>query len=898
VDALGGHKGRRYETNMFGEFGRRLLMLLRRRRFDADLKEEMRLHRELREQEEIERGLPPKEAHFAAQRRFGNDLLLREKSRDMWGWNWLETLLQDVRYGLRQLRRNPGFALAAVLTLAMGIGTTTALFTVVHSVLLKPLPFKDPARLLRLYEHSSDDKFAYNNNAAGIFAEWKKQSHSFSDLAIMGGGRYNLSSAGGQLPEKVDAAAFSWNLLPTLGVEPALGRNFTAADDQPSAPATVVLSWGLWQRRLGGDPSILGQSIHLDGKSYVVLGVMPAWFAYPDHTTQLWTPVYHEESPKEMEAIDSHDFSAIGRMKSGVSAAEATAELTVITRRLHDAHPDDAFVSKGAESRPLLEDLVGDLKTPLYVLLGATACLLLIACLNVAGLLVARGVVRRRESAVRAALGGSRWRLLRGHLTETLILSAAGAAGGLLLAYAMIRWFVVARPDVSRVEAIHMDGVVVAFVAVLIFASALFAGVASSISVRGEQILSSLQESSRAHSAGEGPVRLRKWLLATEVGLTVVLLVGAGLLLKSYARLRFVNLGCATDGVLTLRFSLPGAKYRLPVQRASFYDGLLERMRAFPGVQGAGLVRSVPGDGYPGDNGFAIAEHPPLPAGKVQYCIVQWADPGYFAALGIPLLRGQLFDEKLQAGKPHQVIINQAFVRQYFPGEEPIGKHLISMGHQTFTIVGVVGDTRSELAQPPLPIMFYPIGAPFDEGNLPNYAMLAVRSRHDVLKLALPIQRIFAQLDPELAVADVLTMDQLMNKLTLDASFDMSLLVAFAALSLALAAVGLFGVLSYIVAQRTHEIAIRMALGAQQGDVLRMVVRQGMVPALIGMGLGIAAAFGLTRLLSSLLYGVRPDDPVTFTLVLLILTGVALVATYIPARRATKIDPMVALRYE
>jgi putative ABC transport system permease protein len=882
----------------FRELGRRFLMLLRRRQFDADLDEEMRLHREHREQEEIGAGLTPEEAHYAVSKRFGNPLVLREESRDVWGWNWLENLLQDIRFGLRQLRRNPGFTAAAVLTLAMGIGTTTALFTVVHSVLLEPLPFKDPARLLRLYEHSSDDKFPYNANAAGVFAEWKKQSRGFSDLALLRDGRYNLSSAGGQLPEKVSAAECSWNLFPTLGVEPALGRNFTAADDRPSATPTVILSWGLWKRRFGGDPSVLGQSIHLDAKSYVMLGVMPAWFAFPDHATQLWTAVYHEESPQEMEAPDSHDFAALGRLKPGVSAAEATAELTVIVRRLHDARPDDAFISKAAESRPLLEDMVGDIKTPLYVLLGATACLLLIACLNVAGLLVARGVARRRESAVRAALGGSRWRLLGAHLTETSLLSATGAAGGLLLAYAMIKWFVTSRPDVSRVEAVHMDGVVVGFVAVLIFACALFAGVASSISIRGEQILNSLQESSRSHSAGEAPVRLRKWLLALEVGLTVVLLVGAGLLLKSYARLRFVNLGCATDGVLTLQFSLPEAKYRQAVQRASFYDALLERVRALPGVQRAGLVRSVPGRGYPGDNGFAIAEHPPLPAGQAQYSIVQWADPGYFAALGIPLLRGQTFDEKQRAGKPYEVIINESFVRQYFPGEEPIGKHLISMGHQPFTIIGVVGNTRSELAQPPLPIMYFPISAPFDEGNVPNYAMLVLRSSHDVAKLALPIQRVFAQLDPDLAVSNILTMDQLLGKITLDASFNMTLLVALAGLSLALAAVGLFGVLSYIVAQRTHEIAIRMALGAQRGDVLRMVVHQGMVPALIGMGMGIVGALGVTRLLSSLLYGVEPHDPLTFASVLLILTGVALSATYIPARRATKVDPMVALRYE
>jgi putative ABC transport system permease protein len=625
---------------------------------------------------------------------------------------------------------------------------------------------------------------------------------------------------------------------------------------------------------------------------------MPAWFAYPDHSTQLWTPIYHEESAEEMQAPDSHDFHALGRLKPGVSETEATAELSVIVRRLHDQRLDDPFISKAAHSRPLLEDMVGDIKTPLYVLLAATGCLLLIACLNVAGLLVARGVGRRRESAIRAALGGGRWRLLAGHLTESLLLSAAGAAVGLLLAYALIQWFVAARPDMSRVEAIYMDGMVVAFVVGLILACALFAGVASSISIRGHQILTSIQESSRSHSAGEAPVRLRKWLLSLEVGLTVVLLIGAGLLLKSYTRLRSVNPGCATNGVLTMQFSLPEAKYPQPVQRADFYSALLERVRSLPGAQRAGLVRAMPGQGYPGDSGFAIAEHPPLPLGRSQYAIVQWADPGYFAALGIPLLRGQTFDEKQQPGKPHEVIVSESFARQYFPGEDPIDKHLLTMGHRPFTIVGVVGDTRFDVASPAQPIMYFPIYAVLYGSNVPDYATLAVRSSHDVTSLALPIQRVFQQLDPDLAVSHILTMDQLIGKSTLDASFDTALLLAFAGLSLALAAVGLFGVLSYIVVQRTHEIAIRMALGAQKSDVLRMVVRQGMIPALIGMGMGIVGALGVTRLLASLLYGVAPKDPLTFVSVLLLLAAVALAATYIPARRATKVDPMVALRYE
>lgn len=816
----------------------------------------------------------------------------------MWRWNAVETLWQDLRFGLRTLYKDSGFTVVAMITLALGIGATTALFTVVRSVLLRPLPFKDPARLVRLYEHSPDDKFPYNSVAGGVFAEWRKQSHGFSDLAIVStDARYNLSGAGGQLAEKVSAAECSWNTFPTLGVEPALGRNFTAEDDRPSAAPSVILSWGLWKRRFGGDPSILNQTIHLDAKSYTVLGVMPAWFAYPDQSTQLWTPIYHEAPAEEMQAPDSHDFVAIGRLKSGMSETEATAELSVIVRRMHDQHLDDPFISNSANSRPLLEDVVGDIKTPLYILLAATGCLLLIACLNVTSLLVARGVARRREFAIRAALGGSRWRLLAGHLTESFLLSAAGAAAGLMLAYAMIQWFVATRPDMSRVEAIHMDGMVVAFVLGLILACAIFAGATSSLSIRGNPALSSIRDSSRSHSAGTARVRLRQCLLSLEVGLAVVLLIAAGLLLKSYARLRSVDLGCATQNVLTLHLGLPETKYSQAAQGVNFFDALLERVRSLPGIQGAGVVRVVPGEGYGGDSGFAIAEHPPLPLGKMAYAIVRWADPGYFAALGIPLLRGQTFDDNRRPEKTHEAIISQAFVRQYFPGEDPIGKHLVTIGRQSFTIVGVVGDTRFHVANPVQPIMYFPI-VPLYGGKVPNYATLAVRSSFDVTSLALPIQRVVQELDPELAVSDILTMDQVIGKSTLEHRFEATLLVAFAVLSLALAAVGLFGVLSYIVAQRTQEIGIRVALGAQKSDVLRLVVGQGMMPASIGMGLGIIAALGITRLLSSLLYGVKPTDPLTFASVLLILAGVAALATYLPARRAAKVDPMVALRYE
>jgi predicted permease len=876
-----------------------LRALFQKNRAEREMDDELRFHLEKQMEQNVTRGMSTKEARDAALRQFGNVGVVKEECRDSWGIRFANELSQDLRYGLRQLRRNPGFTVVAVLTLALGIGATTALFTVVQSVLLKPLPYKDPAQLLRLYERSADERFPYNYSAGGVFAEWKKQSHGFSSMALVSpGAGYSLAGTGGQLPEKVHAAECTSNLFSTLGVEPALGRTFTAAEDQPSASATAVLSWGLWQRRFGGDLSILNRTINLDAKPYTVIGVMPAWFAYPDESAQLWTPIYHEEPAQEIQAIDSHDYLAIGRLKDGVTPAEATAELSVIVQRLRNQHLDDPFVSVGANSRPLLEDMVGNVKTPLYVLLAATACLLLIACLNVASLQVARSEARRKELAIRAALGGSRWRLFSGHLAESLLLSGGGGLAGLLMANALVTAFVATRADISRIQAIRMDGVVAAFVVGLVFACAIFACLASSLSVKNGRILPALQESSRSQSAGHGRVRLRKWLLSIEVALTVVLLIGAGLLLKGYQRLRSSDLGCITKNMLTMRFNLTEARYSHAAGRVNFYESLLRRVREMPGVKAAGLVRVVPGQGYGGDTGFTIAGHPQLPVGKGQTAIVRWADPGYFAAMGIPLLRGRTFDESQRLQNARQVIISQSFARQYFPSEDPIGKDLLALGQHPLEIVAVVGDTRFNLAKPAQPMMYFPILAALYSDSVEPSATLAVRSSLDVTSLALPVQRVFQQLDPELAVSDILTMNQVIDKSSFDANFDATLLLAFAVLSLTLACVGLFGVVSYIVAQRTHEIGIRVALGAHKCHVLRLIIGQGMMPTLVGLAIGTAAALALTRLLSSLLYGVTPTDPLTFISVSLILVAVALAACYIPARRAAKVDPMVALRYE
>jgi putative ABC transport system permease protein len=874
----------------------KITMLFKRGPAAARLDDELRFHLDRQIAENIAAGMSAEEARFAALRSFGNPALLREQARATWSWTWLELLLRDVLYATRTLTRTPGFAIIAALVMALGIGANVAMFTIVRSVLFKPLPFKDPERLVRLYEHTSDD-FPFNQNAGGVFAEWKKQSKSFSDLALTGYAGYNLSGYGEQLPEGVRAATFSANFLPMLGVQPALGRGFTDDEDKPSANPTVLLSWGLWKRRFSGNPSILNQTVLLDAKPYTVIGVMPAWFAFPNTAVQLWTPVHFKEPEREINTIDSHDFRVFGRLKPGVSESQAVAELTVITRRMHDQHLDDPFVSKAANIRPLLDSLVGDIKTPLYVLLAATGCVLLIACLNVANLLVARAAARRKEQAIRTALGGGRLRLLRQQLMESLLLSAAGGAVGLLLATAVIRWFVSTRREMIRVETIHMDGVVLLFAAALILLCAVFAGVISSFSTKAGQILSVLQESSRANSAGQGRARLRAALLSLEVGLTVVLLIGAGLLMKSYSRLRTADLGCTTQNVLKMDFTLPDVRYTQQAQRANFFDTLLAKVRTIPGVQAAGFVFPVvPGDGYGGDSRFTIVGRPPLPQGKMQFALHRWADPGYFAAIGIPILRGHTFNDDQKPGHATEVIVTQEFVRLNFPGEDPIGKQMLSSSSAptTFTIVGVVGNVRDETSELPRPMMYFPLDATDDM----NGAVLVVRSGHDVTQFATPIQRIVAGMDRDLPVSDILTMDQVMGRNTMDASFDATLLLVFAALSLILAAVGLFGVLSYIVAQRTSEIGIRIALGARREQVLRNVLLNGLRPALIGLVLGLAASIGAARLIQSMLYATQPLDPAVFAAVSAMLLLVAALACFVPAWRASRLDPMQALRTE
>jgi predicted permease len=866
------------------------------RKRDADLERELRSDLELEEEEQREGGVSGEEARYAALRAFGNPALIREQTRAIWSWNWLESLARDLRFSLRTLGRTPGFAVIAILVMALGIGANVALFTVVRGVLLKPLPFQDPDRLVMLYEEglNADNTESYNVVSGGMYAEWKMQNRSYSSLALAQGIRVGLSGSGGQLPEKLSSALVSWDLLRTLGVQPALGRDFMQEDDSPAANGTVLLSWGLWKRRFGGDPAILNRTIEIDAKPFTVIGVMPAWFDFPDPSTQLWTAVYHDKPEDTMTAFSQHMFRVVGRLKPGVSAAQGVADLSIISQRIHNAHLNDPFVFRSARSRPLLEHMVGEIKKPLYVLLEATCCLLLIACLNVANLLVARAAARRKELAIRTALGGGWLRLMRERLMECLLLSAAGGALGLLLAFAALHWLTRTRHDMSRVDSIHIDGVVASFTVGVIVLCALFSGLIAAFSASDKRILGALHEASRSVIGSSARATLRKVLLTLEVGLTVILLIGAGLLLKSYERLRSADMGCLTQDVITMHLGLPDARYATPVQRANFYDTLLERVRALPGVDAAGFVTTVPGQGYWMDWTFSIVEHPPLPQGSGLFALSRWADPRYFGAMGIPILRGRTFDSGKRLDTANEAIISQSFASENFPGEDPLGKHIrVTREHRTAEVVGIIGDTRYMIGEKPRPMMYLPLDA-----GVENVGTLVIRSSHDPEQFALPVQGIVSEMDPDLPVSDILTMNQLLGKSTLNQNFNTTLLVAFATLSLVLAAVGLFGVMSYIAVQRTTEIGIRIALGAKREDVMRKMLLDGMRPAVFGLVVGLAASLEAGRLMRDLLYEIKPLDPAVFAAVAATLLAVAAFACIVPAWRASRLDPMQALRAE
>jgi predicted permease len=874
------------------------MTLFQRRRAGERLDAELEFHIEQQMAELQAAGMSPTEARDAALRTFGNPTLLREQARETWNWQWLEKFARDVRYGARTLRRSPGFSTMAVLVMALGIGATTALFTVVQNVLLDPLPFRDSGKLVMVYEHSRERNTPYNVVSPGDFVDWKENTHGFEDMAAWRWFGFTLSGEHNELPEKVNAAAGSWNLFSVLGVPLALGRSFTPEEDQPDGHHVALLTWNLYQRRFAGNPAVLWSQIRLDSVPYTIVGVLPRLFAYPDAQVEIWAPYAQTFTPEGYARYDDHQSHVVARLRAGVSAAVATQQVSELQYQIHLAHASEP-VAEDAVFRPMLSDVVQDVKTPLQVLMGAVLCMLLIASLNISNLLVARGAARRREVAVRGALGGSRSALIREQMTESLLICAAGGSLGLGLSVLVTRWLAGHWQDLPRANAIHADGAVLAFTFGLVLCTAVLAGLLPALSSTGRDVFSSLQESSRAIGGSLSKARLRQTMLGAEIALTVILLVVAGLLFRSFLRLRSADLGCAVDHVLTMRYDLPEKQYDTAPKVIDFHESLLDRVRHLPGVRGAGLVSTPPAGGWGNSISFTIPGDPAASNDRLRNdALARTADPGYFAAMQIPLIHGRFFDEDERLTNDHYAVISRKLADQFFSGENPIGRYVrlrwATAEPENYRIVGVVGDTLFDVSQPVKATIYFPILSRNPDNT--SYANLMVRMDGDPLGSALAIQKVLAALDPALPASNVLTLREVVGQSTSTASFGATVLLTFAGLSLVLAAVGLYGVLSYLVTQRLTEIGIRVALGAQRGQVLRLVLIDALRPVFLGLVVGLAGGIGAGMVIRSQLYHTQALDALVIAEMVGILLIVAAIACTVPVLRALSIDPVQALR--
>lgn len=875
----------------------RIQMLFRRNGAAHRLDDELQFHLDRQITENIAAGMTAEGARYAALRAFGNPALLRDQTRSTWSWNSLDALLRELRYGVRTLSRTPGFSIIAVTVMALCIGAATSLFTIVRSVLLRPLPFRDPTKLVMVYEHFTNQTGSnpYNIVSPADFYDWRSQTHGFEDMAAWRGSKSNLSGEHGEMPEVIQAGAGTWNLMPLLGIQPAFGRNFNESEDHSGGNA-VMLTWSFFERRFGGNPSIVGSQIHLDSKPYTIVGILPREFTYPNAKIQIWIPYAANVSPEYVHYHDHHQSRVIARLKPGVSLASAIGQIKAVQYQIHLQYLHNP-VADDVLPRSISDDLAQDVKTPLIVLMCAVGCMLLIGCLNVASLLVARAAARQREVAIRSALGAQRLTLISGQLIESFLICLVGGAAGILLSVGATNWLAHTWKDLPSAQSIHMDGEVLTFSCALVFAAALLAGLLPAISSTGKAVFATLQSSLRSTAGNTSRTTLRKILLSVEITVTVVLLIAAGLLLKSFLYLRTANIGCTTDNVLTLGYSLPTQKYDKPERTNAFNESLLDRLRILPGVRGVALGTVLPGAGYYSDDVFNVLEHPPVPTGhELPDALNRNVDPGFFSALQIPLISGRFFTSQDRAGQPSRIIISNELAHQYFPGENPIGKHMRVPAHSKadYEIIGVVGDTLWRANEPVKPIMYFPLF----EGESDMDLMLAVRTASDPLALAVAVQKQIAALDPQLPVHDVLTLDQVIGDSLVNASFSATLVLSFAILSLTLASVGLYGVLSYLMTQRMTEIGVRIALGAQREQVLRLMLFDGLRPALLGLVLGLLASAAVTRQIQSMLYGIGALDPTVFLGVAATLVLVSALACLVPAWRASRLDPVQALRID
>ena len=874
--------------------------LFTRERETARLDEEMRFHLEQEIAERVSRGASPVDARKAAMRQFGNPTVLRDEARRDWSWGWLETQGRDLRFGSRALMRAPGFSITVIAVMALCIGATTCLFTVVRAVLLEPLPFDDPDNLVMVYEHwrAATSGNPYNPVAPGDFYEWRAQTHGFADMASYYYSGLAVTGDHGEMPEMVVAQKGTWNLFPLLGVKLALGRPFREDEDRVGDNHVAILTWSFFQRRFGGDPSIVGKTIRMATRPYTVVGVLPESFAYPDARTQVWVPYSDGATTERLHEHDNHYPLVVARMKPGISLKMATDEVSALQYRMHMQYAGQP-VAEDAMSRPMIDDVVHDVKTPLLMMMSAVACMLLIGCLNVSNLLVARGAARQKEMAIRGALGAGRFALLREQMTETVILCGCGGVIGLLLALAGTAWLKLHWRGLPRAASIHVDVVIVLFAFGVVGLTAVLAGLLPALSSTQRGVLEGLKDSSRGAGVGMSRARLRKALLSIEIALTVVLLLSAGLLLKSFVQLRTTDLGIASDHLLTLRYNLPMEVYTKPEQSVAFSQSLLERVRRIPGVESAGLGSTVPGAGWDGDQVFNVPEGPKNEGNKQPDAMIRYADPGYFATLGIPLLAGRVFSEHDRLDQSKKVVVTEELVKRYYPGENVIGRTIvfgtdITNKKRTYEIVGVVGNTLWRVGERTKATAYFPVLS----GDTGYRATLVARTLGDPLSYAVAIQKDIAALDPQLPVVEVLTIPQIVGASTVNQSFSASLVLVFAALSLLLAGVGLYGVLSYVVTQRVPEIGIRIALGAQRGQVLSLILRDGLKPVVFGLVVGIGGGVAVGYVIRSLLYQTRPLDPTVFAMMAMLLLLVAALASAAPAWRASSVDPMQALRTE
>jgi putative ABC transport system permease protein len=818
------------------------------------------------------------------------------------GIQWKElktmlTLLQDLRYGVRMLSKRPGFSVAVIITLTLGIGVNAAIFSVANNVLLRPLPFPQPEELVMVWETAPRLGFPRNNVAPANFIDWREQNRSFSYIAVFGGDSLSLTGRGD--PERIEGQRVSASLFPLLGVAPVLGRTFTAEEDSPNGPGVIVLSHGLWQRRFGSDASIIGQSLTLNRHPYTVIGVMPPQFRFLTREQEYWTPI--ALGPEESAGRGDHYLSVVARLKPGVTMQQAQSEMEAIAARLQQQYPR-TNTDQGVALVPLHEEFAGNVRKPLLILLGVVGFVLLIACANVTNLLLARVTERRKELTIREALGASRWRVARQLLTESLLLALIGGALGSLIAFIGISLLETLIPDsLSPARGAVLDWRVLGFALVISMLTGIVCGLLPLLRGSGINLTSALKEGGQSSTSGDARNRMRSVLVVVELALSLVLLTGAGLLIRSFYRLSKVEPGFEANNVLTLRMQLGGASYGEPTQRRAFYDRMLQQLEAIPGVQEAGVTTQLPLTGQGTQFSFSLEGQPPLSAAHLPQAAFRVVSSDYFRTLGVPLMQGRTFTSQDTAEAQAVSVINQTMAHRFWPGQEAVGKRFkigsSDSPNPWMIVVGVVGDVRqTRMDQALIPEMY--VSYQQDKRFFAIPRDLAVRTAGDPLNVFAAVRSEIWKLDKDLPLFRVRTMNEVVSQSVAAHRFNMLLLAIFAMLAFILAVVGIYGVMSYSTAQRTREIGIRISLGANPRDVLSLVMRRGLLLTLGGVISGLLGALVLTRVMSGLLFDVSTTDPITFALIAMLLTVVSAIACYIPAIAATKINPLEALRSE